>query len=163
MIENHHVCCKIIAVCLPHPVQVASSRKKVFSFTVPSQLNISQNFPILLHENQDLPCGMAVLFPPSHTLIWSLQRSWRCLEMFPLLHDASSRLPSTGCDFAAHLVHVLDSPPLHGIKRSAKGQPMQGFRRFLSCCCNKSFTPTPSSGVLDMRRNPQGARKKHIH
>lgn len=53
------------------------------------------------------------------------------------------------------------TPPFMELKGQQRGSPMQGFRRFLSCCCNKSFTPTPSSGVPDMRRNPQGARKKH--
>lgn len=157
------VCHKIIATCLPSPVQVASSRKRASSFTLPSQLRVSQNTPVFLHENQDKPCVMAGLFPPACTLIRSLQRYWQLLQVLPLLNDASSTLLSAQCDFAAHLVHVLDSPPFVELKVQERGRPMQGFRGFLSCCRNKSFTPTLSSGVLDMRRNHKEQEKKHIN
>lgn len=62
--------------------------------------------------------------------------SWLCYCYYPTLSLSLCRniggafrcslcnmVPhSTGCEFFAHLVHVLDSPTLHGIKSSAKGQ-----------------------------------------
>lgn len=147
---------------LPSPVQVASSRKKVSSFTLPSQLKISQNTPDIRRKTKT--CCVAWPRCSHHsTPSFRLHRdAGSALRWSLCCVGPPSGLPSTGGDFAAHLVRVLDSPSAVELEVQRRGSPVPGFRGFLSCHC-KSVTPTPGSGVLDMRRNPRGARKKPVH
>lgn len=109
VIEKCQVCCKFIVICSPIPVQVgATGRKCPPSLCHPSwgAAKTPLNFCVETRTCSVLCCSHhpTSSFSPCRDPGDALRNFLSC-------NDASSRLPSVGCDFAAHLVHVLNSPP----------------------------------------------------
>lgn len=144
-----------------YPCASGNNRKKLSSVPLPHSWGAAKTSPNFSVETRTCPVLCCSHHPTSSSSPCrdpgdALRNSLSCMMPPP-------DFPVWGVTLLLTLFTFWIHPHFVDLKVQPEGSPMKRFRGFLRYSCNKSFTPTPSSRGLDIRRNAQGGRKNHFH
>lgn len=146
--------CKFIVICSPIPVQEESV---LFSSATSAEGQLKHPWISVQKPGLALCCAAPTIPHPHSAPAEILEMPSEIPSLAGCLLQTSQAGEWLCCSPCSRPEFT---PSFVDLKVQQKGSPVQRFRGFLRYCCNKSFTPTPSTGGLGMRRNAQGGRKK---